>query len=142
VIFAPQKLSGPEWEGLDRQYKLADFLLAFSDAYDAATDRLVLRDGNPYIIADELITLLEWQGGIRAFDTAMRFGPHSITHEFGSGVDLLDGTEETSIDSRPLQSWGRLLELSKEARRQGMPFSRELAEQEKQRVSFPPLCCA
>ncbi|GAA5942954.1 uncharacterized protein JCM15063_006169 [Sporobolomyces koalae] len=127
------KLSGPEWEGLDRQYKLADFLLAFSDAFDAATDRLVLRDGNPYIIADELITLLEWQGGVRAFDTAMRFGPHSIAHEFGSGVDLLDGAEDTPLDKRPLQSWGRLLELSKEARRQGMPFSRELAEQEKQR---------
>ncbi|GAA5900874.1 uncharacterized protein JCM6883_004682 [Sporobolomyces salmoneus] len=127
------KLSGKEWEGLDRQYKLADYLLAFSDAFDAATDRLVLRDGNPYIIADELITLLEWQGGVRAFDTAMRFGPHSIAHEFGSGVDLLDFTEDTPVDSRPLQSWGRLLELSKEARRQGMPFSRELAEQEKQR---------
>ncbi|GAA6014739.1 hypothetical protein JCM11491_001959 [Sporobolomyces phaffii] len=127
------KLSGPEWEGLDRQYKLADFLLAFSDAFDLATDRLVLRDGNPYIIADELITLLEWQGGVRAFDTAMRFGPHSIAHEFGSGVDLLDGSEESCVDSRPLQCWGRLLELSKEARRQGMPFSRELAEQEKQR---------
>ncbi|GAA5993989.1 hypothetical protein JCM5350_008019 [Sporobolomyces pararoseus] len=127
------KLSGPEWEGLDRQYKLADFLLAFSDAYDAATDRLVLRDGNPYIIADELITLLEWQGGVRAFDTAMRFGPHSIAHEFGSGVDLLDGSENSPVDTRPLQSWGRLLELSREARKQSIPFSRELAEQEKQR---------
>ena len=86
-----------------------------------------------------MITLLEWQGGVRAFDTALRFGPHSIAHEFGSGVDLLDGTEETSPESRPLQSWGRLLELSKEARSRGMPFSRELAEQEKQRVRELPI---
>ena len=86
-----------------------------------------------------MITLLEWQGGVRAFDTALRFGPHSIAHEFGSGVDLLDGTEESPPESRPLQSWGRLLELSKEARSRGMPFSRELAEQEKQRVRELPI---
>ncbi|GAA6059243.1 hypothetical protein JCM10212_006636 [Sporobolomyces blumeae] len=127
------KLSGPEWENADRQYKLADFLLAFSDAFDLATDRLFFREDDPYVMADEMITLLEWQGGVRAFETAMRFGPHSICHEFGSGVDLLNGTEDTKNEERPLQSWGRLLELSKEARQQGVPISRNLAGQEKQR---------
>ncbi|GAA5964758.1 hypothetical protein JCM21900_000193 [Sporobolomyces salmonicolor] len=125
------RLSGPEWEGLDRQYKLANFLLSFSDAFDAAMDRLVLRDA--FVLADDFFTLLEWQGGIRTFDTALRFGKAPIAHEWGTGLELLEGKEEGREERRPLQSWGRLLELSKEARARGTPFSRDLAEQEKQK---------
>ncbi|CEQ43118.1 SPOSA6832_05019 [Sporobolomyces salmonicolor] len=137
VQLRAHRLSGTEWEGLDRQYKLADFLLSFSDAFDAAMDRLVLRDA--FVLADDFLTLLEWQGGIRTFDTALRFGKAPIAHEWGTGLELLEGKEEGREERRPLQSWGRLLELSKEARARGTPFSRDLAEQEKQKVrcGFP-----
>ncbi|GAA5866205.1 hypothetical protein JCM8547_007202 [Rhodosporidiobolus lusitaniae] len=129
-----QKLSGPEWQSLSRQYLVQDFLLSFSDAFDAAMDRLVLRD--PLLLAEDISTLLEWQGGVRTFETALRLGAkdrEGIVVEFGTGQEILEGTEQGVVERRPLQSWGRLLELSAEARRMGTPFSRDLAEQEKQR---------
>ncbi|GAA6052167.1 hypothetical protein JCM3770_001251 [Rhodotorula araucariae] len=126
-----KKLAGPEWEGLNRQYIVQDYLLAFSDAFDAAMDRLMLVD--PFVLAEDMCTLLEWQGGVRAFDTALRFGRANIVDEFGTGVELLEGKEEGPPERRPLQAWGRLLELSAEARTKGIAFSRDLAEQEKQR---------
>lgn len=131
----PQKLAGPEWEGLNRQYIVQDYLLAFSDAFDAAMDRLMLVD--PFVLAEDMCTLLEWQGGVRAFDTALRFGRQNIVDEYGTGVELLEGKEEGPPERRPLQAWGRLLELSAEARTKGIAFSRDLAEQEKQRVRCP-----
>jgi hypothetical protein len=95
-------------------------------------DRLMLND--PFIIAEDMCTLLEWQGGVRAFETALRFGRANIVDTFGTGVELLEGKEEGPVERRPLQAWGRLLELSAEARAKGTPFSRDLAEQEKQKV--------
>jgi hypothetical protein len=135
LLLDPQKLSGPEWQGLSRQYLVQDFLLSFSDAFDAAMDRLVLAD--PLLLAEDISTLLQWQGGVRTFETALRLGAkdrEGIVVEFGTGMELLEGTEEGPVERRPLQSWGRLLELSSEARAKGTPFSRDLAEQEKQRV--------
>ncbi|GAA5902331.1 hypothetical protein JCM8208_007262 [Rhodotorula glutinis] len=126
-----KKLAGPEWEGLNRQYIVQDYLLAFSDAFDAAMDRLMLVD--PFVLAEDMMTLLEWQGGVRAFDTALRFGRENIVDEFGTGVELLENEEPGPVEKRPLQAWGRLLELSSEARTKGIAFSRDLAEEEKQR---------
>jgi hypothetical protein len=100
-------------------------------------DRLVLRD--PLLLAEDISTLLHWQGGIRTFETALRLGSkdrEGIVGEFGTGAELLDGTEEGPKERRPLQSWGRLLELSSEARAKGTPFSRDLAELEKQKVRW------
>lgn len=133
-----QRLSGSEWEGVNRQYTVQDYLLAFSDAFDAAMDRLML--ANPYILAEDMCTLLEWQGGIRAFETALRFGKDCSVFDFGTGVELLEGKEEGAVERRPLQAWGRLLELSSEARAAGSPFNRDLADREKQRVSLGPIC--
>ena len=96
-------------------------------------DRLML--ANPYILAEDMCTLLEWQGGIRAFETALRFGKDCSVFDFGTGVELLEGKEEGAVERRPLQAWGRLLELSSEARAAGTPFNRDLADREKQRVS-------
>ncbi|GAA5921062.1 hypothetical protein JCM3775_004074 [Rhodotorula graminis] len=131
VQLRAKKLAGPEWEGLNRQYIVQDYLLAFSDAFDAAMDRLMLVD--PFVLAEDMITLLEWQGGVRAFDTALRFGRENIVDEFGTGVELLEYEEPGPVEKRPLQAWGRLLELSAEARTKGIAFSRDLAEEEKQR---------
>ncbi|BGP50990.1 hypothetical protein JCM10450v2_006916 [Rhodotorula kratochvilovae] len=131
VQLRAKKLAGAEWEGLNRQYIVQDYLLAFSDAFDAAMDRLMLVD--PFVLAEDMCTLLEWQGGVRAFDSALRFGRQNIVDEFGTGVELLEGKEEGPVERRPLQAWGRLLELSAEARTKGIAFSRDLAEQEKQR---------
>ncbi|GAA5984470.1 hypothetical protein JCM11641_006992 [Rhodosporidiobolus odoratus] len=134
VQLREHKLSGHEWEGLSRQYVVQDFLLAFSDAFDAAMDRLVLRD--PLLLAEDIATLLEWQGGVRTFESALRLGAREregIIAEFGVAEGVLDGSEEGPKERRPLQAWGRLLELSSEARASGMAFSRDLAEQEKQR---------
>lgn len=111
---------------------MQDYLLSFSDAFDAAMDRLMLED--PFILSEDMCTLLEWQGGIRALETALRFGRQNIVTEFGTGAELLEGKEEGPPERRPLQAWGRLLELSAEARTKGIAFSRDLAEQEKQRV--------
>ncbi|GAA5886523.1 hypothetical protein JCM6882_001672 [Rhodosporidiobolus microsporus] len=134
VQLREHKLAGHEWEGLSRQYIVQDFLLAFSDAFDAAMDRLVLRD--PLLLAEDVSTLLEWCGGVRAFEAALRLGAkerEGIVVEFGTGIEILEGTEAGPVERRPLQAWGRLLELSAEARTLGAPFSRDLAEQEKQR---------
>ncbi|GAA5838042.1 hypothetical protein JCM11251_006832 [Rhodosporidiobolus azoricus] len=134
VQLREHRLGGHEWEGLSRQYIVQDFLLAFSDAFDASMDRLVLSD--PLLLAEDVATLLEWCGGVRAFEAALRLGAkerEGIVVEFGTGIEILDGTEEGPVERRPLQAWGRLLELSAEARTQGTPFSRDLAEQEKQR---------
>lgn len=133
-----QRLTGPEWEGVNRQYTVQDYLLAFSDAFDAAMDRLML--DNPYILAEDMCTLLEWQGGIRAFETALRFGKDYSVFDFGTGVELLEGKENGAVERRPLQAWGRLLELSSEARAAGTPFNRDLADREKQRVSSDLSC--
>ncbi|GAA6013371.1 hypothetical protein JCM10207_000872 [Rhodosporidiobolus poonsookiae] len=134
VQLREHKLSGPEWEGLSRQYVVGDFLLAFSDAFDAAMDRLVLRD--PLLLAEDVATLLEWQGGVRTFETALRLASRDkdgIVLEFGTGVEILEGRDTAPVEKRPLQAWARLLELSAEARTNGTPFSRDLAEEEKQR---------
>ncbi|KWU44556.1 Proteophosphoglycan ppg4, partial [Rhodotorula sp. JG-1b] len=131
VQLRAKRLSGSEWEGVNRQYTVQDYLLAFSDAFDAAMDRLML--ANPYILAEDMCTLLEWQGGIRAFETALRFGKDCSVFDFGTGVELLEGKEEGAVERRPLQAWGRLLELSSEARAAGTPFNRDLADREKQR---------
>ncbi|BGP10737.1 hypothetical protein JCM10049v2_006629 [Rhodotorula toruloides] len=131
VQLRAKRLSGPEWESVSRQYVVQDYLLSFSDAFDAAMDRLMLND--PFVLAEDMCTLLEWQGGVRAFETALRFGRGNIVDAFGTGVELLEGKEEGPVERRPLQAWGRLLELSAEARAKGTPFSRDLAEQEKQK---------
>ncbi|GAA5863110.1 hypothetical protein JCM3774_001424 [Rhodotorula dairenensis] len=131
VQLRAKRLSGPEWEGVNRQYTVQDYLLAFSDAFDAAMDRLML--DNPYILAEDMCTLLEWQGGVRAFETALRFGKDYSVFDFGTGVELLEGKENGAVERRPLQAWGRLLELSSEARAAGTPFNRDLADKEKQR---------
>ncbi|GAA5995614.1 tetratricopeptide repeat protein [Rhodotorula paludigena] len=131
VQLRAKKIAGPEWEGVNRQYIVQDYLLSFSDAFDAAMDRLMLED--PFILSEDMCTLLEWQGGIRALETALRFGRQNIVTEFGTGAELLEGKEEGPPERRPLQAWGRLLELSAEARTKGIAFSRDLAEQEKQR---------
>lgn len=127
-------MSGPEWKSnVNRQYIVQDYLLAFSDAFDAAMDRLMLAD--PYVLAEDMCTLLEWQGGVRAFETALRFGKDHSVFEHGTGVELLEGKEDGPVERRPLQPWGRLLEMSNEARAAGAPFNRDLADKEKQRVS-------
>ncbi|BGP19367.1 hypothetical protein JCM10213v2_007456 [Rhodosporidiobolus nylandii] len=135
VQLREHRLTGPEWEArASRQYIVQDFLLSFSDAFDAAMDRLVLRD--PLLLAEDVATLLEWQGGVRTFESALRLGApgrNGIIAEFGTGEGLLKGTELSLPERRPLQAWGRLLELSAEARSNGTAFSRDLAEQEKQR---------
>ncbi|KAK4692886.1 hypothetical protein P7C70_g9038, partial [Phenoliferia sp. Uapishka_3] len=117
-------IGGHEWEGLGRSYRVSDFLISFSDAFDATIDRMV--EHNPYLIAEDHITLLEWQGGVRAFDTAMRLGTAPIME--GLAGDLSERKEDN-----PLQGWGHLLELSGEARVRGMPFSKDLAEGEKKK---------
>ncbi|GAA5984808.1 hypothetical protein JCM10908_003514 [Rhodotorula pacifica] len=131
VQLRAKRLSGSEWEGVNRQYTVQDYLLAFSDAFDAAMDRLMLAD--PYVLAEDMCTLLEWQGGVRAFETALRFGKDYNVFGFGTGVELLEGKEDGAVERRPLQAWGRLLELSSEARAAGTPFNRDLADREKQR---------
>ncbi|GAA6015262.1 hypothetical protein JCM8202_002404 [Rhodotorula sphaerocarpa] len=132
VQLRAKRLSGPEWKSnVNRQYIVQDYLLAFSDAFDAAMDRLMLAD--PYVLAEDMCTLLEWQGGVRAFETALRFGKDHSVFEHGTGVELLEGKEDGPVERRPLQPWGRLLEMSNEARAAGAPFNRDLADKEKQR---------
>lgn len=134
VQLRAKRLSGPEWRNnVNRQYVVQDYLLAFSDAFDAAMDRLMLAD--PYVLAEDMCTLLEWQGGVRAFETALRFGKDASVFDFGTGVELLEGKEDGPVERRPLQPWGRLLELSAEARAARTPFNRDLADKEKQQVS-------
>lgn len=71
-----------------------------------------------------MITMLQWQGGIRTFDAAMRLGTTPLNPE------AIDTT-------RSLAAWGRVLELSTEARVMGgQPFSQDYATIEKQRVSL------
>lgn len=116
-------IAGPEWEGLDRSYRVSDFLLAFADAFDGAIDRMVELD--PYLVAEDMTTMLEWHGGVRAFDAAVRLGTAPIPE--------LAPVDERTEDA-PLQGWGHLLALSGEARVAGTPFSKDLAEAEKKKV--------
>lgn len=135
-----QNIGGPEWEGLDRSYRVSDFLLSFADAFDAAIDRMV--EKNPYVVADDLCTMLEWQGGVRTFDAAMRLGTTPIVEDgtllVGGGIGVGVGAvvEQGRREEKPLQGWGHLLELSGEARVKGTPFSKILAEGEKKKVRF------
>lgn len=123
VTLAEQVIAGPEWEGLDRSYRVADYLLAFADAFDAAIDRMVEHD--PYLVAEDMCTMLEWHGGVRAFDAAVRLGTDPIREE---------PTDGERHDEAPLAGWGHLLALSGEARVAGTPFSKDLAEAEKKKV--------
>ncbi|ORY66635.1 hypothetical protein BCR35DRAFT_308491 [Leucosporidium creatinivorum] len=124
-------IGGPEWTGVDRSYRLADFLLSFADAFDGAIDRMIARD--PYILAEDLLALLEWQGGVRIFDEAMRLcggsgGRGSLETQVG-GMRELGTVEERS--KRALAHWGRLLDLATVARASGEEWNNELAEREK-----------
>lgn len=122
LLTPPQTIGGPEWEGRDRSYRVADFLLSFTDAFNGAIDRMV--DKDPYNLAEDLTTLLEWQGGVRTFDAAMRLGTTTIP--------TVVSAEEKAL--KPLAAFGHLLELSGEARIAGTPFTAELAEVEKRKV--------
>lgn len=113
-----QAIGGPEWEGINRSYRVSDYLLSFADAFDNAIDRMVDRD--PYVLAEDLISLLDWQGGVRTFDMAMRLGSVTIAE--------LEGGE------RPLEYVGNVLTKSMHARAEGFPFSRDLAEVSKKLV--------
>lgn len=97
-------MGGPEWQGVDRQYRVQDYLLAFTDAFNAAIDRMIADD--PYVIASEFMSLLEWQGGVRTFDEAVR-QCHAGIGEVGDLQAALSGSEI----SRPLASWGKVLSL-------------------------------
>jgi hypothetical protein len=121
-----QAIGGPEWEGLNRSYRVSDFLLSFADAFDNAIDRMV--DTDPYVLAEDLISLLEWQGGVRTFDMAMRLGSVTIPE-----------VEEGGEGERPLEYVGKALSMSMEARAQGINFSRDLAETSKKLVRPLPL---
>lgn len=118
-------IGGPEWQGRERANRLYDFLLSFSDAFDAAIDRLV--DGPaPYQVADELVALLRYVGGVRALDTALRLGT-------GNLYATLDGNGGGPKEDRPLQSWGKFLEISAELRVGGGCMEEGVAEEEKRR---------
>lgn len=128
---ASQAIGGPEWEGLDRSYRVSDFLLSFADAFDGAIDRMVAVD--PYVLAEDLFALLEWQGGVRTFDEAMRLvGSGTAVGEVGPMRGL--GTQEERSE-RPLCHWGRLLDLATISRAEGKEFGEELAERDKRNVS-------
>lgn len=127
VQLPAQKLGGPEWQGVDRQYRVQDFLLAFTDAFDAAIDRMILDD--PYVIAADFITLLEWQGGVRTFDEAMRLC-HAGVGEVGDMAAAQVGTAE----SRPLASWGKVLGLGALAPADEIALDQAVAESQKKMV--------
>lgn len=124
-------LRGPEWEGLDRQYRVTDYLLAIQDAFDAAIDRMIVDD--PYAIADDIVALLEWQGGVRTFDTAMRLCLCTVDVEEDEPNLIAD--EILLPEDGPLASWSRMLDLSTMARTDGITFDKHVADEEKQRVS-------
>lgn len=120
---------------MDRSYRLADFLLSFADAFDGAIDRMIAQD--PYILAEDLLALMEWQGGVRILDEAMRLcggtgGRGSLETQVGGMKEL--GTVEQRA-SRALAHWGRLLDLATVARASGEEWNNELAEREKRNVS-------
>ena len=118
-------IGGSEWQGRERANRVWDFLLSFSDAFDAAIDRLV--DGPaPYQIADDIVALLKYVGGVRAVDVALRLGT-------GNLYAKLDASGGGPKENRPLQSWGRFLEISAELRATGGCLDETVAEEEKRR---------
>lgn len=96
---------------------------------------MIARD--PYILAEDLLAVMEWQGGVRMFDEAMRLcggtgGRGSLETQVG-GMRDLGAVEERA--SRALVHWGRLLDVATVARANGQEWSSELAEREKRNVS-------
>ncbi|KAM0786970.1 hypothetical protein ACM66B_002388 [Microbotryomycetes sp. NB124-2] len=132
-------LSGPEWEGLGRQRRVTDYLYSFEDSFQAAVDRMMVR--RPYQIADDMLAMLEYVGGVRAFDTAMRLCLNTVDVDDGAVVNGVDGKSEPGslgddvllpVDG-PLASWERMVFLSVEQVAEGRALGKQQAEDEKQK---------
>ncbi|KAK4047098.1 hypothetical protein OIV83_005661 [Microbotryomycetes sp. JL201] len=133
-------LSGPEWEGLRRQRRVIDYLFSFEDAFQAAVDRLMVRQ--PYRIAEDLIAMLEYTGGIRTFDTAMRLCLNTVDADEGS--ETMDGKSVSSEPGSlgddvllpadgPLASWEKMISLSMNLELVGRRLTKQQAEEERQK---------
>jgi hypothetical protein len=88
-------LGGPEWEGRERSYRVSDFLVNFENAFDVLVERMMIKD--PYAIARDMMLMLEWQGGVRTFESAMRLGNrdlvcYSSLRQFCPILTTRDGT--------------------------------------------------
>ncbi|KAM0751060.1 hypothetical protein T439DRAFT_347679 [Meredithblackwellia eburnea MCA 4105] len=133
VQLRAKKLSGKEWEGLERSYRVSDFLLSFADAFDAAIDRMVDRD--PYVVAEDVMGLIHWLGGVRTFDVAVRLGTGPIPEIPPPlvGVDVVEAAkaEEGRVPEKEvLAGWGRVLDA---CAARGNMNGIEVAENEKKK---------
>lgn len=136
-------LSGPEWEGRERSYRVNDFLFNFADAFDLVIDRMM--ESDPYVIAQDMMLMLDWQGGVRSFECAMRLGNRDL-RSAGAKLTLvktleeendMEEAEKANEDAKlPLQSWGRMLELASKSFGDGSSFGIQQAIDEKRRVSW------
>lgn len=88
---------------MSRSYRVTDYLLNFADAFDVAIDDMI--EHEPYVMAADLMAALDWVGGVRTLDAALRLSP------VDSASKMNPLTEPSG--TRPLQSWNRLLEIGK-----------------------------
>ncbi|KAK4057350.1 hypothetical protein OIO90_001416 [Microbotryomycetes sp. JL221] len=129
-------LKGSEWEGLERQCRLNDYLFSIEDAFNVIMDDMMLK--NPYSIADDIVACLEWLGGIRLFDVAMRLCVMTI--DLNNHNDTTTSLEPGHLNDEvllpvdgPLACWERMVDLSVQVRSKGDKVDKLLAESEKQR---------
>ena len=143
-----KQLAGAEWEGVERSYRVADYLYTFANAFDASLDRMMAkvrlavtsvlfgadeRAQDPYTIAEDVFTLMEWHGGLRLFDLAMRLGrePPSLSD------DIPDERAGWTLKTR-VPGWATVLDLAQDARPEDRQIETTLWEDERKQVSGLP----
>ncbi|SCV66910.1 BQ2448_5556 [Microbotryum intermedium] len=124
------KLSGPEWHGTERQYRVADFLFAWSDAFDAAIDRMISHQ--PYALAEDLTTLIAQLGGVRMLDWALRLSRDGTRRAETDARMTMNEVLSIHEDKRLLKEWDRLIKLGVKQVMRGRDLNAEVAEDQKQ----------
>ncbi|SGY41347.1 BQ5605_C003g02499 [Microbotryum silenes-dioicae] len=124
------KLSGPEWHGTERQYRVADFLFAWSDAFDTAIDRMISQQ--PYALADDLTTLMAQLGGVRLLDWALRLSRDGTTRAETDARMTMQEVVNIPEDKRSLKEWDRLIKLGVKQVIKGAELNAGVADEQKQ----------